>query len=607
MTQTPARSGPTTPVAQSRPWRPCMLAIALGLGCVLAHAQPAPPPPSMAASAPLQNSALDAPMFYQLLVGEMEAQAGRDASAFEVMLDAARRTRDPALYQRAVDLAVRSRSGDKALAAAKAWREAAPTSVDATRTTLQLLVALDRSAEIAEPLRALIQQVGAEGRAGAIAGIPQFLHNAKDQLRTYAAVEQALAPYLNTEATRTAARTTLGRVALAAGQPEQALAHARRALADEPAATPPVLLALELLPLAPGAETLVLASLGRKDAPAGLRLAYARALEQRQRMVEAVAQLRLAVQQQPDLTQGWLSLGAALVDLHETAPATEALGNALTQVQAMDAPPPAADDDDEVPGRQRLQEVIWQLLAQAAEQAGDDKAVLDWLSHIAPSRVDTQVLVRQASVLARQGKLDEARSLVREAPAADKPDERARLLAEAQLLRNVKRWQDAYDLLLTGLRGKPDDTTVIYELAMVAERLKRMDDMEALLRRALALKPEDPQALNALGYTLADRNERLDEAQALVRKAVSLAPNDPFIADSLGWVEFRLGRHDEALRVLRQAYGNRPHVEVAAHLGEVLWANGQRDEALRVWGDGAARERDNDVLQETLSRLKVGL
>ena len=123
MTQTPARSGPTTPVAQSRPWRPCMLAIALGLGCVLAHAQPAPPPPSMAASAPLQNSALDAPMFYQLLVGEMEAQAGRDASAFEVMLDAARRTRDPALYQRAVDLAVRARSGDKALAAAKAWRD----------------------------------------------------------------------------------------------------------------------------------------------------------------------------------------------------------------------------------------------------------------------------------------------------------------------------------------------------------------------------------------------------------------------------------------------------------------------------------------------------
>lgn len=606
MTQTPAQPAPTPSVALPHPWQ---MALAAAMLCVgLAQAQPAPP--AVAASAPVQNSALDGPMFYQLLRGEMEAQAGRDLNAFDVMLDAARRMRDPGLYQRAVELAVRGRSGDRALAAAKAWREAAPSSVDATRTTLQLLVALDRTAEIAEPLRALIQQVGAEGRNAAIAGIPQFLHNTKDGARTYAAVEQALAPYVNAEPTRTAARTTLGRLAMAAEQPEQALSHARHALADDPGATPPVLLALELMPNVPAAEVLVQASLARRDAPAGLRLAYARALEQRQRMVDAVAQLRLAVQQQPDLTQGWLSLGATLLDLHETATATEALEKALAQVQATPAPATAAEaesDDGDVPARQRLQELLWQLLAQAAEQRGDDQAVLAWLDHIAPTRTDIQMLVRRASVLARQGQLDQARRLVREGEATDRPDERTRLLAEAQLLRSAKRWQEAYDLLLTGLRSQPDDTTVMYELAMVAERLKRADDMEALLRRAVALKPEDPQALNALGYTLADRNERLDEAQALVRKAVRLAPSDPFIADSLGWVEFRLGRVDEALRVLRQAYGNRPHVEVAAHLGEVLWVSGQREEALRVWRDGASRERDNDVLQETLNRLKVGL
>lgn len=605
MTSTLARPALSTLLALSRHWRLGLLVTAMAAG--LAQAQPAPP--AVAASAPPRNSVLDGPLFYQLLRGELEAQAGHDLNAYDVLLDAAHRTRDPGLYQRAVELAIRARSGERALAAAKAWREAAPTSLEATRTTLQLLVALDRVAEIAEPLRTLIQQVGAEGRNAAIIGIPQFLHNAKDTARTYTAVEQALAPYLNVEPTRSAARTTLGRLALAADQPEQALSHARRALADDPAALPPALLALELMPTAPGAEVLVQASLARRDAPAGLRLAYARALEQRQRMVDAVAQLRLAVQQQPDLTQGWMSLGATLLDLHETKAASEALEKALSQVQAMEAPASQPDDDDnnEAPARQRLQEVLWQLLAQAAEQRGDDQAVLAWLDHIPPARADTQVLVRRASVMARQGQLDQARRLVREGQATDNPDARTRLLAEAQLLRSAKRWQEAYDLLLGGLRQQPDDTVVMYELAMVAERLQRADDMEALLRRAVALKPEDPQALNALGYTLADRNERLDEAQTLVRKAVRLAPNDPFIADSLGWVEFRLGRLDEALRVLRQAYGNRPHVEVAAHLGEVLWVSGQREEAMRVWRDGAAREHDNDVLQETLNRLKVGL
>jgi tetratricopeptide (TPR) repeat protein len=197
--------------------------------------------------------------------------------------------------------------------------------------------------------------------------------------------------------------------------------------------------------------------------------------------------------------------------------------------------------------------------------------------------------------------------MVRENDASDHPDARTRLLAEAQVLRGVKHWQEAYDLLLAALRQSPEDAGLIYELAMVAERLNRLDDMEALLRRDIALKPEDPQALNALGYSLADRNVRLDEAQALIQQAVKLAPNDPFIADSLGWIEFRLGRRAEALKVLREAFDRRPHVEVAAHLGEVLWADGQHDEALRVWREGAAREGDNEVLQETLKRLKVKL
>jgi Flp pilus assembly protein TadD len=93
----------------------------------------------------------------------------------------------------------------------------------------------------------------------------------------------------------------------------------------------------------------------------------------------------------------------------------------------------------------------------------------------------------------------------------------------------------------------------------------------------------------------------------LVQRAASLAPHDPFIADSLGWVEYRLGHNDEALKLLRRSHLARPHVEVAAHLGELLWVTGQRDEALRVWREGRTRGGDNDVLQETLARLKVKL
>ena len=51
----------------------------------------------------------------------------------------------------------------------------------------------------------------------------------------------------------------------------------------------------------------------------------------------------------------------------------------------------------------------------------------------------------------------------------------------------------------------------------------------------------------------------------------------------------------------------RPDIEIAAHLGEVLWAAGQQAEARAVWQDARGRDAANEVLRETLARLKVGL
>ena len=152
-----------------------------------------------------------------------------------------------------------------------------------------------------------------------------------------------------------------------------------------------------------------------------------------------------------------------------------------------------------------------------------------------------------------------------------------------------------------------NDADLLYEQSMTAEKLNRMDDMERLLRRVIEIKPDHHHAYNALGYSLAERNQRLPEAKKLIQKALELSPGEPFITDSLGWVEYRLGNRDEALRLLRGAYKSRPDPEIAAHLGEVLWVNGQRDEARRVWGEGRKRDSANDVLLETLARLRVDL
>ncbi|MDP2266703.1 MAG: tetratricopeptide repeat protein, partial [Thiobacillus sp.] len=155
-----------------------------------------------------------------------------------------------------------------------------------------------------------------------------------------------------------------------------------------------------------------------------------------------------------------------------------------------------------------------------------------------------------------------------------------------------------------GLKRYPDSANLLYDRAMAAEKLGKLDVLEADLRRAIVLRPDDAQAYNALGYTLADRTNRLPEALVLLDKALTLSPEDPYILDSVGWAQYRAGNLLRAQAYLEQAYKLRPDPEIAAHLGEVLWAKGQRDEAGKLWQAGLQSHPQNEVLLETLRRLK---
>ncbi len=208
-------------------------------------------------------------------------------------------------------------------------------------------------------------------------------------------------------------------------------------------------------------------------------------------------------------------------------------------------------------------------------------------------------------LLERQGRLAEARELIRNQPENSSAEARMKIMAEAQLLRDNKKFNEAYELLSEANRQNGEDLDLAYDLAMVAEKLGNITEMERLLRLIIASKPDYHHAYNALGYSLAERNVRLPEARQLVLKALDLAPSDPFILDSLGWVEFRSGNLEEARRILQSAFDAKPDAEIAAHLGEVLWAMNRKSQAIAIWKEGGKLNAQNDTLQETLKRLGV--
>ena len=574
------------------------------------------------AAAPVLNSALDSLLFYQLLIGELELNAGRAGNAYGVVLDAARRNGDEALYQRAVEIALQARAGEQALEAARAWRAAKPTSLAPLRYQSQILLALNRIDDAADPLASWLAAVPLMERPGLLAGLPRMLQNQADRQRVLALVEKLVLPYLDNPGTATPSRVSLGRAHLSAGNLAQALGLAKAAQAADGAAPGPVLLALEMLPATAAAEQVVTDYLARPDAEPALRLSYVRRLAQSQRFADATRQLERLTQERPTLPEPWLTLGALRVELKQPREAEAALLKFVELASAPVAQPdkpvaalPAAGDDDDEPadspegGAAAARDLTqaWLLLAQVAEQRGDAKAAEAYLAKVDSPQRALEVQTRRASLLARQGKVKEARLLIQAVPERTGDDARAKLVAEAQVLRDIKRWQEAGDVLAAASQRFSDDVELVYEHAMVEEKLEHWEAMERLLRRVIELKPDHPHAHNALGYSLADRSVRLPEARDLVIRALQLAPGDPFITDSLGWIEFRMGHRDEALRLLRQAHAARPDTEIGAHLGEVLWAMGQHDAARTVWQDARSRDAANEVLRETLARLKVDL
>ena len=613
------------------------LSAALTLATASTQAQTPTPPRttevaqgSQESAAAPTRSALDALLFYQLLIGEIELRQGQPAVAFEVLMDAARRTRQEQVFRRAADVALQARAGDRALAAVRAWRQAVPDSLEAVRLQLQILSALNRPGDAAEPLRFLLARSPEGERSGLIASIPRFFQQAADPKAVATMLEPVLQPHLQAEATRVAAGVALGRAWLRAGDAPRALTLVRRAHTQDTTAVGPVLAALDLMPRAPEAESVVKAFLAAPQAEPAVRLAYARALIQAQRLGDAVNELEVVTRQQPAVAPPWLMLGALQVELKHPQPAEQALVRYLALVKRPSgpeapkpaaAPGPASDDDgDDDDGDAQsgtsagsgsaLADGIAQarmLLAQAAELRNDDAAAEAHLANIDQPRRLLEVQTRRAGILARQGRVEQARDLLRNVPERTENDARAKLVAEAQVMRDIKRWGDAYGVLDQAVARWPQDVDLLYEQAMVAEKMDRLAEMETLLRRVMQLKPDHQHAYNALGYSLADRGLRLEEARALIVKALELAPGDPFITDSLGWVEFRLGRHEEALRLLRDAYRARPDTEIAAHLGEVLWVLGRQDEARAIWREGRARDAGNEVLRETLVRLRQDL
>jgi tetratricopeptide (TPR) repeat protein len=555
---------------------------ALPANAVQSQVSPSPAP---------KASALDAVMFYQLLLGELNALNGESNKGFSLILDAARKSKEPELFQRAIDLALQSRSGEAALQAARTWKQVLPASSEANRYILQILLALNKVEEAGVALKSTLSSLPVDELPAAIASVPRIFGRVNDKLLAANTVEAALSQALTQPGSQASAWTTIGRMRRDAGQARAAAQAAQKAYAADNKAQGPVMLALSLLEQEPDMVRPLILSYMAGPANPELRLGYARTLISQQQSSAALDQLLKLNQDNPEFVPGWLFSGLLLTDLDQPLVAEKALLRFVSMA--------ATSQDTEL--QSGLSDAYFSL-SQIAQKQGRITQAEDYLSKIPAESEPVKVGLRRANLLAEQGKLPQARQLLENIQTSNPEQTRQKTLALSMFLREHKEYQAAFDLLNQALKAGPD-YELQSELAMAAERLGKFDVMELLLREMIAAKPKDAHAYNALGFSFADRNIRLSEAQQLIEQAVALAPNDPFIRDSLAWVAFRQGDTVLALQLLESAYKAKADVEIAAHLGEVLWVTGKTSEASTIWREGLLLKSDNETLLETLKRF----
>ncbi|VFR69069.1 FIG140336: TPR domain protein [plant metagenome] len=545
----------------------------------------------------LPEVSLSANILYRILVSEIAAQRGVYATAGNTMLELARDTGDYRLARRALEFSLAGGNLSAALDAARYWSRLAPNDPEASSTELALAAASGQTAGLGKTLRARID--AAADKPAAIAQALAVIGRMSDRRKALAVLDEALS---DSARKIPASRMALADLAQAAGDAERAASEAREALALAPRSEEAAQRVLEY---------------GLKDDP-----------------VRAIADAREFAQRNPDARRLRLVLATQLSDNgdHE---------GALSEIESMSRRAPedfdlmfiraqilyragrlpeargaleqfvevqAQRERDTAPGTTDAVAAsadAYLLLSRIAEEQGDLDGAVQALGRIEDPSVRYSARLRQASLRAKQGNVDEALALIRSAQPQDEEEALQGTLAEAQLLRESNRVDEAIAYLAQADAKQPDTVEIKYDLAMLQERVGNVEEMERLLRQVIALDPEHAHAYNALGYTLADQGQRLPEALALVTRALELAPNDPFIMDSMGWVQYRLGDDEAAAGYLTRAYAVRDDVEIAVHLGEVLWKLNRRAEALKLFRDASARDADNALLKETVQRLGV--
>jgi tetratricopeptide (TPR) repeat protein len=544
---------------------------------------PKPEVPASAAAKPAApapgGETLTAALLYDVLLGEIAGQRGQLDVSGASYLEAARQSDDPRIAERALKISVYAKQPQLALNAARRWVTLAPDNMEARQSLAVLALRAQDEEEALQQFQYILQH--SEGSEDPYQSMLALLAREPDKQRALDVMQKMVAMRPgDADAHFAYARLAVHAENWALGEQEVA-----RTLTLRPDWTQALILQAQInLKQGHGeiAREQLEAALQRNPRDADLRQAYARLLVDLDDFDAARREYKALMKTQPDNGQVVYSLALLSLEAGQLKEA-HTLFEKLIELDY------------------QAQQAYYYLGAIAEEQK-DTKGAMRWYGKIEEGDHWVEVQIRMARLEAQSGDVTAARERLRRVRLAHPGETQRMFLVEGEILSQIGRNQDAFTLYSQYLENQPDDIEILYARALIAERLDRIDQAERDFLQVLAVEPDNTRALNALGYTLADRTDRYQEALVYVQQALAQTPDDPAVIDSMGWVMYRLGRLQEARDYLQKAYDMTKDSEIAAHLGEVMWAMGERDKAKALWETARKATPDDPVLDETIRR-----
>lgn len=517
---------------------------------------------------------------YHVFIAELAYQRADYPTAASEYLRAARLSTDTEIARRAVTVAMMSDEHEIAWEASSLWVTRAADNPDSHRTRVQIAMRTGRAQASLPHLEYLLAN-GAQDREAAWLTILFLLGAEEDDEESLAALSDLAAAHPE----EAEGQFAVAALALEANQVDAALAAADRAIAlapDWPRAgmmrARALLAAGEVDAGIAAARTVVAAH----DDPE-VALEFAGLLADQDLYDGARAVLAGLLQAEPDMPDALYAFG--LLELRAGRPeqARVHLTNLLST------------------GERRLDALYF--LANAAEQLDEKADALQLYLRIRSGRHYTSAQFQIGRLLFDLGQRDAAFDHL-ERYARRFPEQRESvLLVQGGLLSSSGEAEAAIDLYSEALEEQPDARSLRYARALLYERIDQVDLALEDLFLLVETQPEDSSALNALGYTLADRTDRYEEAYGYIKRALQMRPDEGPVLDSMGWVHYRLGNFAQALEFLQRAWAVSQDPEIGAHLGEVLWVQGDSAAARAIWAAAQQADAENRTLVETLNRF----